>query len=123
MQDKPLVRRVLKRLWRAEVSESNPHFQTDYRIAWITTLLASRGDPAPYVAATMTVLGLHPAKIWPARIARRKALLGRDYSLFYDAEGNWIPEPLADPWRGESPRKPVQSVKNFPPRPDTDRAA
>lgn len=111
MREKPLVRRVLKRLWRAEVCELNPHFQTDYRIAWITTLLAARGDPAPHVAATVTVLGLHPSKIWPARIARRKALLGRAYPLFYDAEGNWIPEPLADPWHGTSPRKPVESVK------------
>lgn len=116
-----LATRILAHLWRAELSESNPHFQTDYRIAWITVLFASRGDPAPHAAATYTVLGLHPSKVWSAILARRRAQLGRDYSLFYDAEGNWKPEPIADPWQGESPRKPVQSVRLL--APDTGEAA
>lgn len=123
MPIEPLCGRVLARLWRAEVRELNPWFQTDYRIAWITVLLASRGDPQPFVAATMSVLGKHPDRVWAAILARRKALLGREYPLFYDSAGNWKPEPLADPWAGVSPRKPVQSVFIFPPPPKTDEAA
>lgn len=120
MQD-PLSRRVMARLWSAEVRELNPHCQADLRIAWITVLLASRGVLEPFVSATYTVLGKHPDAVWPAILARRKALLGREYPLFYDADGNWKPEPLADPWCNQSPRKPVQSVLIFPPK--TDSAA
>lgn len=117
MQD-PLSRRVMARLWSAEVREVNPHYQADIRIAWITVLLASRGELEPSVSATYAVLGKHPRDVWPAILARRHALLGRDYPLFYDAAGNWKPEPLADPWAGQSPRKPVQSVLVFPPQTD-----
>lgn len=123
MRDEPLCSRVLARLWSAEVREVNPWFQTDYRIAWITVLFASRGLKHPHVSASMAVLGLHPSRVWDAIVARRKALLGREYEKFYDAEGRWKPEPLADPWSGTSPRKPVQSVRQlpllFPPERDT----
>lgn len=123
MHESPLSRRVLARLWTAEVREVNPHFQADLRIAWITVLLASRGELQPHVAASYAVLGKHPSRIWPSILAQRRALLGREYPLFYDADGNWKPEPLSDPFAGQSPRKPVQSVLIFPPPPKTDEAA
>jgi hypothetical protein len=91
-----LARRVLYRIAYAEARELNPHFQSDYRIAWITVLFASRGYPQPDVAASYAVLGLHPAKIWPAIIERRKALLGAAYDSFW-----------GDAW---PPKKPAQSV-------------
>jgi hypothetical protein len=68
--------RILSRLARAEWREVNPHFQADYRIAWITVLRAARGELWPHVTATYAVLGLHPEKVWPAILARRRALLG-----------------------------------------------
>ena len=89
--------RILSRLERAETREPNPHFQDDYRIAWITVVRASRGERIPHVSATYAVLGLDPDKVWPAIVARRKALLG----------------PLYESWWGVSlPRKkPAQSVR------------
>src|SRR5579872_1697961 len=101
MTDTPLVRRVLERLWRAEVSEPNPHFQADYRISWITVLLADRGLAQPNVIATYGVLGCHPDRVWGHLQWQRQALLGREYSQFYDEAGNWKTEPLADPWQGQ----------------------
>ena len=76
----------------------NPHLRDDYRIAWITVRIAARGEPAPFVTATYAVLGLHPDKVWPAVVARRRALLGARYAE----------------WWGEAlpPKKPAQSVKS-----------
>lgn len=87
--------------------EVNPHFQADLRIAWITVLRASRGEPWPHVSATYTVLGLHPDKVWPSILERRKALLGPLYEDFF---GVTLP-----------PKKPARSAGCFPVR--TDRAA
>jgi hypothetical protein len=102
-----LIERILSRLELAERREPNPHFRDDYRIAWITVLRIARGDPFPHVVATYTVIGLHPEKVWPAILARRKALLG----------------PLLQEFSGESlpPKKPVRSVRSLPYR--ADRAA
>ena len=91
-----LVQRILTRLEDAENHEVNPHLQDDYRISWITVLRASRGERIPHVSATYEVLGLHPDKVWPAILARRKALLGPLYEAFY---GVSLP-----------PKKPVESV-------------
>jgi hypothetical protein len=123
MQEASLVRRVLSRLWQSEVSEVNPHFQADYRIAYIAVLLAARDVPNPVVNASYLVMGIHPSKVWPRIVARRKALLGKEYPLFYDERDNWRSEPLPDPWLSQSPRKPVQSVRLTPPEPEEDRAA
>jgi hypothetical protein len=95
-----VVRRVLLALEDAESREINPHFQDDIRIAWITVLRASRGESAAHVSASYSVLGLHPEKVWPAIVARRKALLGSLYEEFFGAE-------LA-------PKKPAQSVRVLP---------
>jgi hypothetical protein len=92
-----LTRRILFRLADAELRERNPHFRDDYRIAWITVFHAARGDPQPDVTATYAVLGIHPNKLWPAIVARRKALLGTCYADFW---GEALP-----------PKKPAQSVK------------
>lgn len=122
MQAASLVRRVIARLWQFEVREPDFSFQTDYRITYIALLFASRGVKNPLVHASYLVLGLHPSKVWPSIVARRKALLGKEYPLFYDEAGNWKPEPLIVPWAGSSPRKPMQSVKP-PSPPEEDRAA
>lgn len=92
-----LTRRILARLAEAEAHELSPHLQSDVRIAWITVSFAARGDPQPDVAASYAVLGLHPQKVWPAVVARRRALLGSHYDEFW---GEALP-----------PKKPAQSVK------------
>jgi hypothetical protein len=99
-----LARRILFRLERAEEGESNPHFRDDYRVAWITVLRAARGESCPFVSATYTVLGLHPEKVWPAILARRRSLLGPLYDDFY---GEGVPL-----------KKPPASVRTLPPRAD-----
>jgi hypothetical protein len=88
---------VLQYLESAEQQEHDAWLRDDIRIAWITTLRASRGEPFPHVSATYTVLGVHPDQVWPRIEARRRAMLGADYDKFFG--GN------------SSPRKPVQSVK------------
>jgi hypothetical protein len=71
-----LAERVLARLEAAEQKESDLWLRDDIRIAWITVLYASRGNPQPHIDATYQVLGIHPDKVWPAICARRAALLG-----------------------------------------------
>jgi len=92
-----VTRRILSRLELAEGREPDPWFQDDYRIAWITVLRAARGEPIPQVSATYEVLGLHPDRVWPAIIERRKLLLGAEYEEFF---GVSLP-----------PKKPIQSVR------------
>jgi hypothetical protein len=91
-----LARRILSRLEAAESREPNPHLQDDYRIAWITVLRASRGEQIPHVSASYAVLGLHPEKVWPAIVERRKALLAAAYE-----SAACLP-----------PKKPVQSERD-----------
>lgn len=123
MQETSLVRRILSRLIELEVSEPNPGFQSDYRISYIAVLYAWREVPNPLVNASYIVLGIHPSKVWGAIVTRRKRLLGKEYPQFYDEAGNWRADPLLDPWAATSPRKPVQSVRLFPPPPEEDEAA
>jgi hypothetical protein len=104
-----LLRRILFHLERAEEREPNPHFQDDYRIAWITVLNAARGDPRPHVQATYAVLGLHPDKVWASIVERRKAYLGTDYEEFFGGSS--------------SPKKPAQSERRLRPRKGGERAA
>jgi hypothetical protein len=93
------TRRVLSRLEHAEARELCPHGRDDYRIAWITVLNAAEGVRDPFGAATYAVLGLHPSKVWPAIVARRKALLGPFYEEFWGEAERRLP-----------PKKPVQSA-------------
>jgi len=103
MQLPAIALRTLARLEQAETHEPNPHMRDDYRIAWITVLRAARGERIPFVSATYAVLGLHPEKVWPAIVERRKFLLGAAY--FQNQEkvlGAQLP-----------PKKPVRSVRLF----------
>ncbi len=113
MQENGLARRILARLERAELCEPDPHFRDDYRIAWITVLNAWRGSSCPpHVLATYSVLGVHPEKVWPLVVARRKANLGYEYSAWYDENGNLWPQ--ASAWAAP-PKKPVQMEFRFRP--------
>ena len=103
-----ITRRILSRLEQAEASEPNPHYQCDYRIAWISVLAASRGYSSPHVCACYRVLGLHPARVWPAIVARRKARLGSLFEQFFGGcEGVTSQSDLAS----LPPKKPVVSVR------------
>jgi hypothetical protein len=94
--DENLSGRVLARLEDCERTEIDPWLRDDFRIAWITVLFASRGNLQPHVDATYRVLGLHPEKVWPAMMERRKAICGRLYE---------------EVWGGaSSPKKPQRSV-------------
>lgn len=108
MKTPALTRRILSRLEQAEASEPNPHLQCDYRIAWITVLYASRGYSSPHVCACYRVLGLHPARVWPAIVARRKARLGSLYEQFF---GGCAGVPLEFGQAQLPPKKPVVSVR------------
>jgi hypothetical protein len=97
-------------LIQAEQHEENPHLRTDYRIAWLTVLIAYSGearDCKPNVLATYRILGCHPDEVWPQIVSNRKAKLGQEYSEFYDDVGNLIPErldiPDYDPSCGRAP--------------------
>lgn len=110
----PLSRRILARLAAALSQEPDPWLRDDLKIARLMVLYAANGEAvscAPQVMASYEVLGLHPEKVWPAIVARRKAKLGSEYSRSYDANGNWI---VAD-WTRQlvalPPKKPAQSVK------------
>ena len=78
------MERILFQLEKAERNEVDPWLRDDYRIAWITVLLAGYGRLEPHVTATYRVLGLHPEKVWPAILARRRFLLGAEFESFYD---------------------------------------
>lgn len=80
-----------------ERQEENPHYQDDYRIAWLTVRFAARGDAAPHVSATYAVLGVHPEKVWASIVARRKAQLGPLYEKVFGVD---LP-----------PKKPAGSVR------------
>jgi hypothetical protein len=108
-----LVRRILARLEQAEAREVNPHFQTDYRIAWIALLRAARGERIPFITASYTVLGLHPDKVFPAIEARRRAILGAFYNEG-DSEGRRNPAHTGPP-QNLPPKKAVQSVRLMAP--------
>jgi hypothetical protein len=116
-----LTNRVLVRLETAEAKELDPWMRDDIRIAWITTLYASQGNPQPHVDATYRVLGLHPDKVWPAILARREALLGpeatphKTMKRFPMGTGRLVDEePTADGASSlpacDSPKKPCKST-------------
>jgi hypothetical protein len=103
-----LTERVLAYLEVAERTEREAWFQTDYRIAWLTTRWANYGVPewswhkqsSPYVAATFQVLHCHPDQVWPRILELRRVNLGPEYSRFYHDS-----EPLP------APKKPCAGTK------------
>lgn len=124
LEDFPV--RVLIRLEQAEKHELNPHLRDDIRIAWITALYAHRGNPQPAIDATYRVLGIHPDKVWPAIVARRKAMLGSAYACVYDATGNLQPggwQQWVIDGTPSSPKKPVRSVRVVPQKREGGEAA
>lgn len=79
--------RVLARLVEAESKEIDPWARDDIRIARLTVSLAQQGRPDPFITATYQALGIHPDKVWPAIVARRKAILGEaGYENFFGAK-------------------------------------
>lgn len=92
--------RILARLVEAEWLAVDPWVRDDYRIAYLTVLYAARKYPQPHVEATYRVLGIHPDKVWPALIERRKTLLGPWYESFQEKVLEDLP-----------PKKPVDSVR------------
>ncbi len=94
-----LSERVLARLEKAEQKEFDPSFRDDIRIAWITTLYASQGNPQAHIDATYRVLGKHPDKVWPAILAQREALLGPEF-LPHNKK-----QPMAANRDGDAPQK------------------
>jgi hypothetical protein len=84
--------RVLTQLDQSKCNEPNPHLRDDIHIAYLTVLYAAREDVScctPHMRATLDTLGLHPDKVWPAIVARRKAQCGSLYSAFYDENDLW----------------------------------
>jgi len=98
-----LTSRVVLRLEQAEARETNPHFQTDYRISRLLVIFAFRGNAAPLVEASQIVLGTHPDQVFAKLTAQRQEKLGAEYPDWYDANGNLKPEFF-------SVKKPPQSV-------------
>jgi hypothetical protein len=84
--------RVLARLEQSKRNEPNPHLRDDVHIAYLTVLYAAREDSiscGAHMLATINTLGLHPDKVWPAIIARRKAQCGALYAVLYDENDLW----------------------------------
>jgi uncharacterized protein YbjT (DUF2867 family) len=94
--------RIVARLEQAELHESDAWYRDAIRIARLTVLYAAQGDPSPHFWATYQVLRTAPDQVWPATVARRKAMLGDYYESIFGAEiGVTLP-----------PKKPVQSVRS-----------
>jgi hypothetical protein len=91
-KDRSLVDRVLARLVQAEAHAETVPGRQHWRQCFITVSLAAKGSPIPFVESSLICYGLHPDKLWPAIVARRKAELGTEYSLWYDAAGNLRPD-------------------------------
>jgi hypothetical protein len=141
-KDKNFPARVLARLIQSEAHEPDVWLRDDYRQAFITLDLALKGNTMPFVVASYQMYGLHPDKVWPARIARRKALLGKEYEAIAGEPALPLVSPLpgspnsqqacgkhdpipqgavllsagVDRYAPASPRKPVQSVRPIPKR-------
>jgi len=89
--------RVLAYLETAGKKEIEPWLRDDLRIAWITAKWSQHGVPdwswhrysPPHSAATYQVLNCLPDEVWPRILAKRKEMLGGEYSRFYDGNDLW----------------------------------
>lgn len=95
----PQVQAVCDYLVWARDSESDVWLRDDYQIALLTCLHAADGSTSPAVQATRDYLGLDPAEVWPAILARR---IAKGYPL------ETIPTSLP-------PKKSVESVREVIP--------
>ena len=89
--------RVLDRLREAENHEENSHFRDDLRQSQVTLALAMRGDAAPFVIASYRIFGCHADQGFEKLMARRRAKLGREYSVWFEDNGLLKPDvPIPD---------------------------
>jgi len=84
--------RILDWLQTAELSEPDIWFRQDYRQAFITVSLASKGNTEPFLSASYAVYGIAPEKVWPRIMAGRKARLGKEFADWFDAAGILKPD-------------------------------
>jgi hypothetical protein len=84
--------RILDRLWEAERCEPDIHLRSDYRQAFITVSLASKGNTEPFLSASYAVYGIAPEKVWPRIMADRKAKLGKEFADWFDVAGILKPD-------------------------------
>jgi len=76
---KSFANRVLARLIQLEAHEQDVWLREDIRQSFITLSLALKDYEQPFISASYAMYGLHPDKVWPAILARRKMLLGSEY--------------------------------------------
>lgn len=81
---KSQVDRILAELVRAEAHEQDVWLKDDYRQAFVIVSLAERGNPIPFITSSYICYGLHPDKVWPSLVARRKADCGKLYPVLFD---------------------------------------
>ena len=99
-----IVDRILARLVQAEAHEPHVWLRDDYRQSFITIALAAKGSALPFVEASYRMYGVHPDKLFQHVTDRRKAKLGKEYSRFYDVNGNRLLD-------SSSPKKSAQSSR------------
>lgn len=96
--------RIIARIEAAERKEINPHLRTDLRIAQLVVAWSADGvlgwcvySQSPFAAAVRQILHCPPEEVWPRIIAERKSKLGAEYSDWFDAAGNLLPDlPLSE---------------------------
>lgn len=116
-------------LW-ARDAEIEPWFRDDYQIALRTCLNLGKGVPRPFAVACRETLGLHPDKVWPAIVERKRWLLKGAFREGVD-DVTWHPhaelvaawearqnvsENVSESVRGTSPKKPCRRVEFLPRR-------
>jgi len=84
--------RILDRLQKAELAESDVWFRQDYRQASICVSLARRGETAPFVTSSYRMFGTHPDLVWGKIQANRHARLGNEYGQWYSHDGLLLPD-------------------------------
>lgn len=92
-----LSRRVQDYLEWAEAHEPDVWLRDDYRQAWIALGFAARGLRHPFVAASYRMYGLHPDRLWPAILERRRAKLGPLYAKFFPEATDQVLPPKKPP--------------------------
>lgn len=86
------VGRILDRLQKAEMAESNIWFRQDYRQAFVCVSLAARGEPEPFINSSYVLFGTHPDRVWAKIQANRHYRLGKEYGQWYSDDGVLPPD-------------------------------
>ncbi len=99
--------RVISRLVGMEEHEPDAHLRDDYRQARLVMVHARDGSPIPFIEASYDLFGAHPDRVWERVGAKRKAVLGTEYSQVFDESGNlrhqFLDIPDYDPMSGQPP--------------------